>query len=383
MTTAADESQDGFHRTVLQGLPEAVVVTTSDGHITFANQAALKLFGYEEAELIGEPITLLAPPEPGRRADLVTWLARWAAAPDPEQSRYLDIAALRKDGHALVVQVRVRSGMVGDGARYFVTVRDDTARRHAELVLKDENLRAARILLLAEDAIINADGLQTITFFNNAAERMFGYSAEEAIGRPLTLLMPQAVRSLHPALVSAFSRSRHASRMMSERAAVQGQRRNGEVFPIEATITQVRAGGAITYSAQVRDVSERNRMQDLLRQREHQTRAVFDHASSAMALLTPKGEVLEINQAAQALARAGQTAIGAKLWDVDWIPGQADMAQATAALREAVESAAGGAAQAFEAALPAGAVLRVSLTPISDAGGGVEFILAEARQAAP
>lgn len=382
VTITKDEQQDGFHKAVLQGLPEAVVVTAEDGRITFVNAAGLGLFGYALDELIGQPITLLAPPQPGRRADLVAWLARWAAASDPEQSRYLDIAAQRKDGQALVVQVRVRSGQVGGEARYFVTVRDDTERRHAEIALKDENLRAARTLLLAEDAIINADAAQTITFFNQAAERMFGYTADEVVGQPLTMLMPPAVRKTHPALVSTFSRSRQPSRMMSERAPVQGLRRNGETFPIEATITQVRTGDTLSFSAHVRDVSERNRTLELLRRSERQIRAVFDHASEAIALLTPQGTVLQINGAARALAQDGASPIGALLWEVAWIPAQGEGAQAAGALREAVEGAGRGETRRLVTPLPGApqAQLEVRLTPIRGEAGGVEYILAEARQ---
>ena len=60
------------------------------------------------------------------RADPVKWLARWAAEPDLEQSRFLDLTARRRDGHEMPVEVRVRAGDIAGRPRYFITVRDNT-----------------------------------------------------------------------------------------------------------------------------------------------------------------------------------------------------------------------------------------------------------------
>ena len=74
-----------------------------------------------------------------------------------EQSRFLDLIARRSDGHEMPVEVRVRQGRVGDRTLFFITVRDNTALRREQIALKDANLRAARILMVAEDAIVSVD----------------------------------------------------------------------------------------------------------------------------------------------------------------------------------------------------------------------------------
>lgn len=306
-----DAGAPGFHRSVLDGLPEAVIVSAPDGVITFVNAGAVALFGYAAAEVIGQSITVLAPRRPERRADPVKWLARWAAEPDFERSRFLDLIARRKDGTPMTIEVRVREGRVGEARRYFITVRDKTALRREQIALKDANLRAARILMVAEDAIVSADADQKIIFFNLAAEQMFGYRAEDVLGQPLGTLLPPEARAAHPAHVDDFRRSKQASRMMSERREVRGVRRSGERFPLDATITKVMAAGALTYTAHLRDVTERNRAHDMLAERERRIRAVFDHAAEAIALLTPDGAVLEINRAASALTAADRPLIGA------------------------------------------------------------------------
>jgi PAS domain S-box-containing protein len=379
----ADASLQGFHESVLDGLPEAVIVAAPDGRITFVNAATEALLGYGAADVVGEPITTLVPRQPGRRADPVRWLARWASEPDLEQSRFLDLTARRRDGREMPVEVRVREGLVGGRQRYFITVRDNTQRRQEQIALKDSNLRAARILMVAEDAIVSIDADQKVIFFNLAAEQMFGYRAEEVLGQPLTVLIPPAARASHADRVEGFRVAKSASRMMSERAEVQGCRRNGDAFPLEATITKVMAAGALTYTAHLRDVTERNRARDRLAESERRIRAVFDHAGEAIALLSPDGSVVEINRAGAALTRADRPLVGAPLWEAPWLgvdlaasPGAAD------GLKAAVQAAAAGQPTRISAELVRDGrnlPIDVRLTPIPDADGGVVYVLAEGR----
>ena len=256
MTTpnlSADERLAGFHAAVLNGLPEAVIVSTPEGVITFVNSATEHLLGCVSAEVIGQPITMLVPRDPGRRADPVKWLSRWANEPDIAQSRFLDLTARRKDGGDLYVDVRVRQGDIVGQARYFITVRDNTQLRREQAAAREASLRAARILMVAEDAIVSIDASHKIVFFNPAAERMFGYSAESVTGQSLDILMPPQARTGHDQHIAEFRTAKDASRMMSDRSRVLGLRRNGEVFPVEATITKIDVGGVLTFTAHIRD----------------------------------------------------------------------------------------------------------------------------------
>jgi PAS domain S-box-containing protein len=382
-THLTDEGLEGFHATVLDGLPEAVIVAAPDGVISFVNAATQTLLGYAAAEVVGQPITVLVPRQPERRADPVKWLARWAAEPDLEQSRFLDLTARRRDGHEMPVEVRVRAGDIAGRQRYFITVRDNTLRRQEQNALKDANLRAARILLVAEDAIVSVDADQNIVFFNLAAETMFGYRAEAVLGQPLAMLIPPQVRAAHPAHVEDFRQDKRASRMMGDRPEVRGLRQSGESFPLEATITKVMIGGALTYTAHLRDVTERNRARERLEESERRIRAVFDHAAEAIALLTPEGRVIEINRAGAALTSADRPLIGAPLWEAPWLG--VDLAAAPDAagpLKAAIQAAAAGQPGRFSAELLRDGrplPIDVRLTPITGNAGEVAYVLAEGR----
>ena len=370
-----------FHEAVLAGLPDAVIVASPQGEIVLVNRATETLFGYLSSALVGQSILTLLPPDPDRRADPVRWLARWAAEPDFQQSRFLDLVARRKDAHELHVGVRVRSGTVDARELYFITVQDNTERRREQMAANAASLRAARILMVAEDAILSIDSEQKIIFVNPAAERMFGYSADEVLGQALTMLVPEAARSAHAGQVEAFGASRQASRMMSERSQVLGCRRTGEVFPLEATITKVQAAGALTYTAHLRDVTERNHARDQLQETERRIRAVFDHAIDALALLAPDGAVLEINQAGAALTMGGETLVGTPLWKIQWLGAAQDEVD-TERLQAAIHAAAMGQAGKFDATLSRDGnplPLEVHLTPISGPNGHISYVLVEGR----
>ena len=84
--------------------------------------------------------------------------------------------------------------------------------------------RLSAIVNIAADAIIAIDSSQYITLFNSGAEKIFGYSAAEAIGQPLQILLPEGVRSRHSEHVREFALSATDARRMGERSAISGRR---------------------------------------------------------------------------------------------------------------------------------------------------------------
>ena len=143
-------------------MPEAIIVATPDGTITYFNPASEKLLGYAQAEVVGRNIAMLVPQQPDRRADAMKWLERWAHESDETQSRFLDLIAQTKSGKQMPVDVRVVERKLDGERRYFITFRDNTARRQEQASFKEAHLKASRILQVAEDGIISADAAQTI-----------------------------------------------------------------------------------------------------------------------------------------------------------------------------------------------------------------------------
>lgn len=254
-----DNEQPDFYRTLVEGVPEAIVVSTPGGEITYFNPASERLLEYKAGEVIGRNITMLVPQQPGQRADPVKWLARWAAEPEHEQSRFLDLTARTKEGREMPIDVRVVETRIGGEARFLITVRDNTVRRREQAAFKEKNLLFSRILMVAEDGIVSTNNEQKITFFNLKAEKMFGYPADEVLGQSLGMLLPEQFRSEHAKDVAAFGKSKVASRWMSERGPITGLRKDGTEFPIDATITKVETGGKTTYTAHLRSSAGKTR----------------------------------------------------------------------------------------------------------------------------
>ena len=247
-----DAQTEGFFRSLVEAVPEAIVVSTPAGEITYVNPALERLLGYTTSEVIGKSTTMLVPQQPGQRAEPMKWLARWAGESEEEQSRFLNLTGRRKDGHEMPVDVRVVKTALGAEERFFITVRDNTVARQEMIDFKEKHLLFSRILQVAEDGIVIIDADRNITFFNLKAEKMFGYGAQEVLGQPLDMLLPERYRARHTDDIAEFGRGKIASRWMSERGPVTGLRKNGEEFPVDATITKVETHGRITYCAHLR-----------------------------------------------------------------------------------------------------------------------------------
>lgn len=145
---------------------------------------------------------------------------------------------------------------------------------------------------LAGDAIIIIDQQQRILRFNRSAEEIFGWQAAEVLNQPLSMLMPARFEKLHPTLVNHFGSGGKPSRRMGERSTVTGQRKDGQEFPCEVSISRLEQDGQITYTAILRDITERVQARQLLEQRvEERTRQIEAQRQRAEKLAQENAEL--------------------------------------------------------------------------------------------
>ncbi|HKZ69925.1 MAG TPA: PAS domain S-box protein, partial [Anaerolineales bacterium] len=189
----------------------------------------------------------------------------------------------------------------------------------------------ANIAAVTTDAFIVVDADQRIRFFNSGAEKTFGYRAEEMMGQPLEVLLPERFAETHRIYFRGFAASPESSRMMGSRHEIRGRRRDGTLFPAEATISKVREGDDIVFVTVLRDITERKQAEteireltndlerrvaerttqlevanaelqreiaerkqaeDALRHNEARFRALIDNSSDAITLISAEGTVL-------------------------------------------------------------------------------------------
>jgi len=191
--------------------------------------------------------------------------------------------------------------------------------------LRESEARFESILVSAMDAIITIDKKHHIVLFNPAAERMFGYTAAEAIGQSIDRLLPQQSRAKHGELIDRFGEGSIANRQMRSSNVVMGMRAGGEIFPVEASISYVKAGTQTLYTAIVRDITERKRTQDALRQAledvesfiysaAHDLRAPLRGINGFSAILA-REYAGKLDAAGQGYLKRIQAATG-RMWDV-------------------------------------------------------------------
>ena len=137
--------------------------------------------------------------------------------------------------------------------------------RQAQEALRASELRLRCVLQSAPDAILIADGNGIILSWNPGAQTAFGYTAEEVVGKSLTLLMPQR---FHDAFTAGLQRHRTAgtSEVIGRTVEFPGVRKNGQEFPLEVSVASWQTAEGTFYSGILRDVSERRRLEEQLRQ---------------------------------------------------------------------------------------------------------------------
>lgn len=150
-------------------------------------------------------------------------------------------------------------------------VMDQLELRRAELAHSESRERFDRVAASSSDAVICADREGMITFWNAGAERLFGYPRREAIGRPLTLIVPEEARSAHEA---AFKRlaSGGRPRLIGRTVELEGQTRDGRRVSVELSLSCWPESAGMAFGAIIRDVSAR-------KENEQRLRHLVDHDS--------------------------------------------------------------------------------------------------------
>ena len=140
------------------------------------------------------------------------------------------------------------------------TIDRTTERRRDQAALRDREARLHAILETAVEGIITIDERGIIESLNAAAETIFGYSADEIIGRNVKVLMPAPYRQQHDGYLSNYLRTGHA-RIIGIGREVVGQRKDGTVFPMELSVSEVKLEERRLFTGFVRDITERKRLE--------------------------------------------------------------------------------------------------------------------------
>ncbi len=206
---------------IVDAADDAIIGETIDGTVTSWNRGAERLYGYTAKEMIGKFMKLLEPPEKVGEVDFI--LARMK---NGETISHFETVRMRKDGTRIQISksvspIRNSRGIITG----FVNITHDITelRREAELRVElDQRLSA--IVDAAEDAIIGKTVNGIVTSWNRGAERLYGYSATEMIGKPMELLEPPEKAGEIETILSRIMRGERVAHFETVRMRKDGTR---------------------------------------------------------------------------------------------------------------------------------------------------------------
>jgi PAS domain S-box-containing protein len=181
--------------------------------------------------------------------------------------------------------------------------------------LRDREAHIRAVLETTVEGIITIGIDGVIRTFNPAAERIFGYAASEAVGANVSMLMPTPHREKHDRYIARYIETGQ-SHIIGVGREVPGRRKNGEIFPLELSVSEVRAGSERTFTGVVRDVSERRHMDRALQDERNFVNAILDTAGALILVLDREGRIVRLNRACESTTGYAQEEIrGRILWE--------------------------------------------------------------------
>jgi len=256
-TEEARRATEARYRTLFENAPDGIVIADTESYYLDANESICRMLGYTRAEMIGL-----------HASDIVSESEVQHVGPalgtiKAKDDYHREWQFKRKDGSFFAAEVIAT--MMPDG-NLLGMIRDITERKEADEKLRKSEEQLAGVIGSAMDAIITVDQEQRIVLFNTAAERAFLFPAEDAIGQPLDRFIPERFRAGHQRHVDDFGKTHVTRRSMGTLGALYGLRADGEEFPLEASISQVESDGRKLYTVILRDVTERKRAEEALKE---------------------------------------------------------------------------------------------------------------------
>jgi len=266
---AADEAAAATARAerldaILNMTADGIIVIDGAGRIEAFNRGAQQLFGYPESEVIGRNVSILMPSPHHEEHD--TYLERYLTT---GEARIIglgrEVTGRRRDGTVFPVHLSVGEMRIAGERKFTGMLRDLTRRVRLEGELGASEARWRAVVDSAVDGIIVIDAHGRVEGFNPAAERLFGYSAGEVVGRNVDMLMPSPYREEHDSYLSRYLATGRA-KIIGVGRDVQGRRKDGSIFPLHLSVGQITIEGERKFTGILHDLSGRVRLEEQMRE---------------------------------------------------------------------------------------------------------------------
>ncbi len=285
------------YRGLLEAAPDAMVVVNQAGEIVLLNVQAEKQFGYHRDELLGQKVKNIIPE--GFAERLIADGTRSAAEALAQQiGTGLELIGRRKDGSNFPIEIMLSPLESAEGILVTAAIRNITVRKEAEKHLAQMEGRYRGLLEAAPDAMVVVDQGGEIVLLNVQAEKQFGYSRDELVGRKVKSLIPEGFAER---LIADGTRT--AAEALAQQIGTGleliGRRKDGSNFPIELMLSPLESAEGILVTAAIRDISVRKEAEKHLAQMEGRYRGLLEAAPDAMVVVNQGGEIVLLNVQAE------------------------------------------------------------------------------------
>lgn len=226
------------------------------GRILAVNRALSDLFGYESHEMVGQNVSMLMPEPYHSRHDM--YLGRYAETGEKHViGRGRELVAKKKNGAFFPIFLTVVEVDTVDGRQFAGVIHDISGRKLAETAYRETDNKFKAILATAVDGIIIIDQRGRIDMVNEAAQRLFGYTEEELVGRNVRILMPEPDSSHHDGYMERYHQTGER-RIMGIGREVKGRRKDGSEFPFSLGVSELRLRDKVMYVGIIHDLTTIN-----------------------------------------------------------------------------------------------------------------------------
>ncbi len=243
-----DKTRDILFRNLLDSAPDAMVIVNERGHIELANKQVEALFGYKKSDLIGRPIEVLMP-ERFAQAHVGSRNGYFASPVTRSMGQNIDLRALKQNGQEFPVEISLSPLETDQGLLVSAAIRDVSERREADAKFRN-------LLDSAPDAMVIVGDNGEIVLANKQTESVFGYSQDELVGQPIEILMPKRFQGKHAHHRQSFFVT-PIVREMGRNLELFGQKKTGQEFPVEISLSPLETKEGLLVSAAIRDITER------------------------------------------------------------------------------------------------------------------------------
>ena len=277
-------SELGYRRLFEAARDGILILDVDTGRITDVNPFLVELLGFSHGEMVGKTVGELSPFK-----DLGSNQAMLERLQKDGYVRYENLPLESKDGRKMAVEFVSNVYQAGDKKVIQCNIRDITQRKLAEKT----SVRLAAIVESSDDAIIGKDLDGIITSWNKGAEMIFGYSADEMVGRSIMPLIPADRREEEEHILEKIGRGESVRHFETVRQAKDGRR-----IDVSATISPIKdsTGKIVGASKVARDITERKRAEEELRWKTAFLEAQVDSALDGILVVDHQGKKILQNE---------------------------------------------------------------------------------------